>query len=733
MRYEAEVDLRNENTSHALLVNLVGRNQRVLDVGCATGYLGEMLKRRGCRVSGVEEDEPAALQAREVLDEVIVGDVNTLDLVGHFGEKSFDAVVFGDVLEHLSDPLAVLRKVRPLLTDSGAVVASIPNVAHGSVRLALLAGRFDYRPLGLLDSTHLRFFTRGSVHELLRQAGLVPIDVRRTTAGVFDTEIRLRREDFDEGIVDAVEGDPDSTTYQFVVRAVPEEGADGTPGAPAALSSPGAERCRIGIWATIDPDDVRQALVMRLTRAELARRLPGSAIRSFSADAGPRPSRHDGGVPVEALGQWSPERARTLATDLDCVVIVGDLPEPGDAAVEGGRHPARFILEGPARDAEDDCPVIWSAVRLPEQPVVAPDPTLAHPAYRAVLDVGWAHARPNQPDDAAIAVPDPLLLVPRLLRPDALARRLEFLRIMGWFPPEGPAVVVELGGGLVPHTSAVARALDSAVAASGGSVVLVQIESHGGAVDQVADAVASAMAAPVYRLPGEVGADDLVAAIVGATAFATCSPSGAALGLASERVMAFVDLAGDVTMSQLAGITGNLDAVVTDPTELARLLDDERFRPAAGVVAKMQSRLDAHFDRLAGIADAAAAARPRTSDSSAQLPPAEYVAALGLAHRRIQERIEGERRAIAAHLDRLRCRHEAALGRSEAEIARLRSERVTLDAAVRQASERADREAELQSRADRAVADLEALQGVRVLRLLRPARAVYARLRGSRL
>jgi len=222
-RYEADIDLSNRNNSHTLMIELVGGSKRVLDVGCASGYLARALGERGCSVSGLEHDPEAAEEARPYLEQLVVGDVEELDLLEAFGERRFDVIVFGDVLEHLRDPLAVLRSARGLLAERGSVVASIPNVAHGSVRLALLAGRFDYQPLGLLDSTHVRFYTRASVEELFRDAGMAPVDVRRTTAGFFDTPLPVAETEFPGELVDAVRADPEASTYQFVLRAVPDD------------------------------------------------------------------------------------------------------------------------------------------------------------------------------------------------------------------------------------------------------------------------------------------------------------------------------------------------------------------------------------------------------------------------------------------------------------------------------------------------------------------------------
>lgn len=222
--YDAEVDSAADNTSHALMLRLVGPDRRVLDVGCATGYLGEALIAQGCRVSGVELDPVAAERATEVLDEVFVTDLETADLVDHFGPGSFDVVVLGDVLEHLRDPLRLLRGTVGLLADKGSVVISIPNVAHAALRLALLQGRWEYSDRGLLDRTHVQLFTRASLLRLVRDAGLVAVDVRTTTAPTFGTEVAVDPQALPDGVVEWAERQPDADAYQFVVRAVRDDG-----------------------------------------------------------------------------------------------------------------------------------------------------------------------------------------------------------------------------------------------------------------------------------------------------------------------------------------------------------------------------------------------------------------------------------------------------------------------------------------------------------------------------
>lgn len=218
-KYETEPNLEDRNTSHALIAELVGTDKRVLDVGCATGYLAAVLAGRGCEVVGIEVDPEAASRAEEHCERVLVGDVEEMDLERDLEGEAFDVILFGDVLEHLKDPSRALERLGPFLREGGEVVASIPNVAHGSVRLALLQGEFRYRRLGLMDDTHLRFFTRESVERLFEEARLLITELRRTLRGIFDTEVEVDREETPVEVLRMVQQDPEALTYQFVVRA----------------------------------------------------------------------------------------------------------------------------------------------------------------------------------------------------------------------------------------------------------------------------------------------------------------------------------------------------------------------------------------------------------------------------------------------------------------------------------------------------------------------------------
>jgi 2-polyprenyl-3-methyl-5-hydroxy-6-metoxy-1,4-benzoquinol methylase len=179
--YAALVARHGLSASHRLVLGEVPDGARVLDVGCATGYLAAELTRRGCVVDGVEFDPVAAEQARAPgrCREVFVGDLESpltreaVEAMSGRGAGGPDVVVCADVLEHLRDPWSALAWMRTLLAPGGRAVISVPNIAHWTARRALLGGRFDYSDFGLLDRTHLRFFTRASATELAHRAGFV--------------------------------------------------------------------------------------------------------------------------------------------------------------------------------------------------------------------------------------------------------------------------------------------------------------------------------------------------------------------------------------------------------------------------------------------------------------------------------------------------------------------------------------------------------------------------------
>ena len=209
-------------STHSKIVSLVPPATRVLEFGCATGYMSQVLKDRlGCTVIGVEIDRDAAAIAEQHTERVIVGDAEKIDYAAELAGEEFDVVLFADVLEHLKEPADVLRRVRPFVAANGVVVASIPNIAHASVRLALLGGEFRYREWGLLDDTHLRFFTRASIQDLFEETGYTVTHWMRQRLDVGETEIKVPP--VPDAVREWLASDPEATTYQFVLQALVSE------------------------------------------------------------------------------------------------------------------------------------------------------------------------------------------------------------------------------------------------------------------------------------------------------------------------------------------------------------------------------------------------------------------------------------------------------------------------------------------------------------------------------
>jgi len=143
----------------------------VLDCGCGTGALGHALtKRQCCIVDGIELNKEAAHTAEQNLNRVWQDNLNRFDPV--FLSRKYDAIIFADILEHLISPWHTLAKFTAALSDNGTMIASIPNIAHPWIISQLQKGLFRYEAAGLLDQTHLRFFTKTTIGQLFYSAGL---------------------------------------------------------------------------------------------------------------------------------------------------------------------------------------------------------------------------------------------------------------------------------------------------------------------------------------------------------------------------------------------------------------------------------------------------------------------------------------------------------------------------------------------------------------------------------
>ncbi len=144
----------------------------ILDVGCGNGKLGAELKRLAPnrKITGVEKEHEAAIEARLVLDEVIECDIQNFKF--SFNNETFDCIIFADILEHLLEPEIILKKFKPFLKHNGIIILSIPNMRHYTVIMQLIFRGWEYKDYGFFDRTHLRFFSLNSMKELINNSGL---------------------------------------------------------------------------------------------------------------------------------------------------------------------------------------------------------------------------------------------------------------------------------------------------------------------------------------------------------------------------------------------------------------------------------------------------------------------------------------------------------------------------------------------------------------------------------
>ena len=221
--YESQVDPLRPNDAHGISLQLVGQGKTVLELGAASGHVTKALKSLNNVVTAVERDARFSENLSEIADEVIITDLDWLDLRERLSGRKFEVVLAGDVLEHCSKPELVLLQIHDLLTPDGYVVISLPNIAHGDVRLSLLTGTFDYSDTGLLDRTHLRFFTRNSIHTFLSQSHFQVEAVFASTASIGTTEFGPPKAEIPIEAVQFVQKDPDALVYQYIVKAIPEQ------------------------------------------------------------------------------------------------------------------------------------------------------------------------------------------------------------------------------------------------------------------------------------------------------------------------------------------------------------------------------------------------------------------------------------------------------------------------------------------------------------------------------
>lgn len=215
----------HSNFNPALLKAIPDTCSRVVEVGCSSGALAKAYSKKnpGCVYTGIEIDPDYADVARQFCNEVICANVEDLAEEEFLRLFPSDCWVFGDTLEHLYDPWSLLRRIKPRLSTNGQIIACVPNAQHWSIQVNLSCGFFRYANEGLMDRTHIRWFTRKTLIDLFESTGY------KITEGfprIFDEPIREKFLPTIRALAVAGGANPDEAIsdaipLQWVVKAVP--------------------------------------------------------------------------------------------------------------------------------------------------------------------------------------------------------------------------------------------------------------------------------------------------------------------------------------------------------------------------------------------------------------------------------------------------------------------------------------------------------------------------------
>jgi O-antigen biosynthesis protein len=228
-KYDFELDMKTQN-SNSVILNNIKPSTKVFEIGCAHGRMTKYLKETlGCRVSIAEVDVEAAEVASRWAEKTYAGydglEFGDVEASSFWSNKDsdYDYVIFADVLEHLHHPQEVLQNSKVLLKPGGSIWISIPNIAYNGVIIDLMNDKFTYRETGLLDNTHLRFFTIHSLDKMVRKAGFKIVNEQNLKNFLKNSEFKDAYTQVPPQVATFLKFRPSGEVYQMVWELKPNE------------------------------------------------------------------------------------------------------------------------------------------------------------------------------------------------------------------------------------------------------------------------------------------------------------------------------------------------------------------------------------------------------------------------------------------------------------------------------------------------------------------------------
>lgn len=220
--YQRELDSNSpdtpEDSLHKLLAHIPNAS-KVLDIGCGTGTLGgRLVTDKNCDVTGVDINPDSIVIAAQKLTQAMCADISKTSLSKTLNEQ-FDIIVLADVLEHISEPDKLLHDCHKLLNANGKLLVSIPNAAYIGAILSLYYDEWEYGEEGILDTTHVRFYTRNSILKLLENNGYQAQIIDYVAKDLTETEFTQRADSLNPAVFDWLTTKADAVAYQFIINA----------------------------------------------------------------------------------------------------------------------------------------------------------------------------------------------------------------------------------------------------------------------------------------------------------------------------------------------------------------------------------------------------------------------------------------------------------------------------------------------------------------------------------